>query len=257
MVDQFLSKPTTSTHEYLSSRKQYQLLSLTALYTTIKIHEPIIIGSEIAMLCNGLYSIQDVEDMEMTLLMGLEWCIHSPTSIQIAYSILSLILPRVTDTLPESSWVYLLDEVLYQTECAVSDYELSVQSRPSTVAFTSILNALRGMDNGDCQAILQALLFVIDEFGGMLASTQELQDTKRRLQSIVPQDNIAHHISRIASGQGEQEEHDGEACVSITPTIAPSPDSSYTDVQEFGAADDLPPKCVYISHEYSSSLEGE
>ena len=163
MVDRFLSKPATPTHKYLSSRMQYQLLSTTALYTAIKLHEIVAFGSDVfAIFCNDLYTKQEIEDIEMELLMDLQWKICTPTSIQMAYSILSLMLPH--GILPDSSWAYLLDEVIFQTEYAVRDYELSLSamSRPSTVTLASIINTLEGMyDEQACLMALQALLCII------------------------------------------------------------------------------------------------
>ena len=80
----------------------------------------------------GDYSIHDIEDMELSILQSLSWRIYAPTSIQIAHSILSLILPHHIN-LRESTWGFILDEVRYQTEHSVRDYYLCIQ-RPSTVA---------------------------------------------------------------------------------------------------------------------------
>lgn len=84
-----------------------------------------------ADMSNGDYSINDIEDMELSILHSLSWRINGPTSIQIAHSILSLVLSHHTN-LRESTWGFILDEVRYQTEHAVRDYYSCIQ-RPSTV----------------------------------------------------------------------------------------------------------------------------
>ena len=246
MVDEFLSRPATATYEYLSSHKQYQLLSITALYTTIKVRESVAIGPDVfSVLSNGLYSQQEIEDMELTLLMGLKWQICTPTSLQVAYHILSLIGPRVS--LSKSTWSYLLDEVLFQTEYAVRDHELSAMSRPSTVALASILNALGEVNDSKARkAILRALLFVIQEFGGQLASPGELLSTRNRLQTIIPTQADCQHDGNSIEHEGEQQEEE-----SFMTTRRPDP--SYTDVREYGRSNDGPPR--YISFEPSSPQE--
>ena len=85
-----------------------------------------------ADMSRGDYSKDDIEDMELNVLQSLSWRINGPTSIQIAHSILSLVLPCHTN-LRESTWGFILDEVRYQTEHAVRDYYLCIQ-RPSTIA---------------------------------------------------------------------------------------------------------------------------
>ena len=93
-----------------------------------------------ADMSRGDYSIHDMEDMELSILHSLSWRINGPTSIQIAHSILSLVLPHHTN-LRESTWAFILDEVRYQTEHSVRDYYLSIQRSVSTVdCSTGILN---------------------------------------------------------------------------------------------------------------------
>ena len=112
-----------------------------------------------ADMSRGDYSIHDMEDMELSILHSLSWRINGPTSIQIAHSILSLVLPHHTN-LRESTWAFILDEVRYQTEHSVRDYYLSIQ-RPSTVAMASILNTLNQLNKKVRKAILHTLFSVV------------------------------------------------------------------------------------------------
>eukprot|EP01083_Nonionella_stella_P264019 896125_1 len=98
--------------------------------------------------------------MELTILRGLSWCIYAPTSIQMAQCILSLVLPHVH--LEDSIWSDILDKVKYQTERATRDYYFAAQRR-STVAMAAIFNALDQVDRLVRQAVLQALLFVLNK----------------------------------------------------------------------------------------------
>ncbi len=146
MVDRFLSMPSNSvdaarvSDEALRDQSKLQLLTVAALYISIKLNEKTVISSEaLAEMCRLIYSAQEIEDMERTLLSGLSWRCHAPTAHQVGLSILSLLLPYV-DML-EATWGFLMDEMKYQTELAVRDYYFSTQ-RTSTIALAAIFNAI-------------------------------------------------------------------------------------------------------------------
>lgn len=183
MVDRFLSRPSCSAQAYLNDRKKFQLLVITALYTVIKFTEPDAFGSVDFAEMTRMYSAQDIEDMELTLLCGLEWHITAPTSLQVAYHILSLILPCVE--LEESTWGFILDEVKYHTEFAVRDYYFSTK-RTSTAALAAIFAALDQVDDlQECQDTWTGLLLVAGKY---FATPQELIAAKNRLASLVERD---------------------------------------------------------------------
>ena len=130
LVDRFLSQPNSMAHVALD-RKQYQLIVMASLYISIKVNERVAFGSTfLSAMSKGMYSVHDIEEMELTILTNLSWRINAPTSIQMAHHILSLVLPHVN--LDESTWGFILDEVRFQTESAVRDY-FFVTQRPSTV----------------------------------------------------------------------------------------------------------------------------
>lgn len=113
----------------------------------------------LAETCNGEYTPKDIEDMETIILQGLEWHIGAPTSLQIAYGILAVLLPHLV--LEESTWAYILDEVKFQTvECATRDYDLSIL-RKSIVARAAIINASEELEVSE--DILEALSSVMDD----------------------------------------------------------------------------------------------
>eukprot|EP00579_Thalassiosira_antarctica_P011182 CAMPEP_0201920324 /NCGR_PEP_ID=MMETSP0903-20130614/8965_1 /ASSEMBLY_ACC=CAM_ASM_000552 /TAXON_ID=420261 /ORGANISM="Thalassiosira antarctica, Strain CCMP982" /LENGTH=300 /DNA_ID=CAMNT_0048457035 /DNA_START=321 /DNA_END=1223 /DNA_ORIENTATION=+ len=179
MVDRLLSKQGHPVR-YLNDRTQYQLLTMAALYIAIKFNEQVELRSDsfAAMSC-GMWMAKDIEKMELTILTGLEWRIYGPTSSQMAYHILSLILSDVN--LEESTWGFILNEVGFQTEYAVRDFYFSTQ-RPSTTALAAILNALDQVDSQDCQNVLHAFLFVNDN---NFATVHDLFVAKERLKHLV------------------------------------------------------------------------
>jgi hypothetical protein len=166
MVDRFLSIPSNSTDaarvcdEALRDPIKFQLLTVAALYTSIKVHEQVAISSELCSeMCSHIYTAEEIEDMERTLLSGLSWRCHAPTAHQIGLSILSLLLPYVD--IPEKTWGFLMDEMKYLTELAVRDYYFSTQ-RTSTIALAAILNVIGGM-TPTLKDLLIAYLRVITE----------------------------------------------------------------------------------------------
>ncbi len=123
----------------------------------------------------GLYSVEDVEATEKDLLEGLSWHISAPTCMQVANHILSWISKYVD--VQKSTWATILDEVAFQSERAVREYDF-VTTRPSTVAMASIFNAIEYVDEKDREAIIVALVFFMDfEFD----SPETLLESKDRL----------------------------------------------------------------------------
>jgi hypothetical protein len=170
MVDRFLSMPSNSvdaarvSDEALRDQSKFQLLTITALYSSIKVHERVALSSDLfaEIICSQAYNTKEIEDMERILLSGLSWRCHSPTARQIGLSILSLLLPYVD--IPEETWGFLIDEMKYLTELAVRDYYFAFE-RTSTIALAAVFNVIsdaRTKDN-EHHEILTAFLRVIME----------------------------------------------------------------------------------------------
>jgi hypothetical protein len=171
MVDRFFAVSASNSaaadvarvsDEALTDQSKFQLLTITALYVAIKINERIAISSELfANMCLGAYTVEEIEDMERTLLSGLSWRCHAPTAHEIGLSILSMILPYVSE-IPEETWGFLIDEMKYLTELAVRDYYFSTQ-RTSTIALAAVFNVISDMRTKGHQGLLGAFLSVIME----------------------------------------------------------------------------------------------
>jgi transcription initiation factor TFIIIB Brf1 subunit/transcription initiation factor TFIIB len=180
MVDRFLSKASEMSRRVLSSRFQFQLLAMTALYLSIKTYERNVLSIEFftAISCDQ-YSVNEIESMELSLLEGLSWNITPPTCVQMAHHILSLVSKLVT--IRQTVWAAVLDEVAFQVETAVRDYYFATES-PSTVAMAAIFNAIEKIGVQDRQEILNAVLAVMnDEFD----SPENVIASKDRLYCLV------------------------------------------------------------------------
>ena len=189
MVDRFLSIPNSTSDdaarvcdEALRDESKLQLLTVTALYVSIKLNQKTVISSEqfSSEVCYRVYSAKEIEDMERTLLSGLSWRCHAPTAYQVGLSILSLLLPYVD--IPEAQWGFLMDEMTYLTELAVRDYYFSTQ-RASTIALAAILNVISDSNTKEPRRVLRAFLQVITESFDFEGS-QQITSARSRLKLL-------------------------------------------------------------------------
>ena len=176
MVDAFLSSPSSTadaaraSDEALYSQNKFQLLTIAALYCSIKAKSNVAVPSDNVLahdMCGGLYTKEEIETMERTLLSGSSsWSSWSFAPASTAYgfgrTVLSSLVPYTN--LPEATWSFLLDEVKYQTEHAVRDYYFSTQ-RTSTIALAAIFNAVKRLSCNTHQEMLgNALTCIVEHF---------------------------------------------------------------------------------------------
>ena len=203
MVDRFLSIPSNSTADKaLRSPNLLQLLVVTALYVAIKLNERVIMSSSLfAEITRYVYTVEEIEDMERTLLSGLSWRFCAPTASQVGHSILSLILPYVD--VSDASWGYLMDEMIYQIEYAVRDYYFCTQ-RASTIALAAICNAVikdgKQMSIHEHRVFLEALprikeSFNFDSTEVIVAACKRLQVLRLRQENVEEADDVVPEAS--------------------------------------------------------------
>ena len=124
----------------LQDRSLYQLASMTALYTIVKIHEHEAMDPQlISNLSKGAHSVEAIEAMERRLLKAVQWTVNNPTCLSFATLFVELLPP-----MEQSVKSALLDLVNLQCETSVKDYDL-VQTPASTVALCALSNALEGL----------------------------------------------------------------------------------------------------------------
>jgi hypothetical protein len=191
MVDAFLSMPSSTadaaraSDEALHSQNKFQLLTIAALYCSIKTKSDVVIPNDqfAHSICDGLYTKEEIETMERTLLSGSSSWQFAPvvTAYEVGRTILSVLLSYTN--LPETTWGFLLDEVQYQTEHAVRDYYFSTQ-RTSTIALAAILNTVKCLRSKTHQDMLSiALKHVVDHFD--FDDSNVIFVACQRLQSLV------------------------------------------------------------------------
>jgi hypothetical protein len=145
-----------------------------------------------------VYTVEEIEDMERTLLSGLSWRCCAPTASQVGHSILSLILPHVD--VSDASWGYLMDEMIYQIEYAVRDYYFCTQ-RASTIALAAICNTVikdgKQISIHEHRAFLEALPRIKESFS--FDSTEVIVAACKRLQILQENVEVADDVVPEAS----------------------------------------------------------
>jgi len=121
-------------------RRTFQLVTITALYSAIKIHEESVLAPQLlTTLSRGAYTTKDIETMESRLLEALDWRMNPPTSM----SFVRLLLQFVpTDMLPKYLHPAATDLARLQTELSICRNNTDAAS---TVAFAALCNTLECM----------------------------------------------------------------------------------------------------------------
>lgn len=151
-TDRYLMKATCSNNTTASSflakantTKDWslflQLLTLTSLYTAVKVHEREIF--DLASLCNishGIFTVTQIETMERELLSTLQWRLNPPTVSAFCREYLHL-LP--VDIIPTHESREEMQEMCnYQAEQMV-EVEIIPSIEKSTIAYLALANALK------------------------------------------------------------------------------------------------------------------
>ena len=158
-IDRFLSTPNS--WEFLLDRTKFQLVSLAALYTAVKIHENQALDPQtMAKLSNDMYTKEDIEIMEFRLLSDLKWRVNPPTVISFVRSLMDFF---PSEMLSASARERVIDLTKYQIDLMIGNYQLSLE-KSSLVAFAALknsLDAVESLSGSGCSAFLESLAFSI------------------------------------------------------------------------------------------------
>jgi len=137
-LDRFLS--TEQGTAALQDRSTYQLACMVCLYTAVKVHERTAISPAIvSALARNAYTIEQVEEMERTILSALEWRVNPPTMS--SFVRLGLELAAQHTPLSEKQFATATDLCSLQLEMAVKEYRFVTVDR-SIVAYCTVMNSL-------------------------------------------------------------------------------------------------------------------
>eukprot|EP00591_Stephanopyxis_turris_P000404 CAMPEP_0195524418 /NCGR_PEP_ID=MMETSP0794_2-20130614/24225_1 /TAXON_ID=515487 /ORGANISM="Stephanopyxis turris, Strain CCMP 815" /LENGTH=285 /DNA_ID=CAMNT_0040654631 /DNA_START=148 /DNA_END=1002 /DNA_ORIENTATION=+ len=140
-LDRFLS--TEIGCQYLHSINEFQLVTITTIYLSIKLFEPTVFDMKmVSFLSQERFGEDQVVAMESKILNALQWKMHPPTPKNFVQHLLALLPEHIDPTAKKA----LLDVCCFQFQCSVHDYSFS-KYRASTVAIASMLNAIENRQN--------------------------------------------------------------------------------------------------------------
>ena len=124
--------------DLIESRQHFQLAAMTALQLAIKLYDSTVVQlNSLIKLGRGLFSEQDVIDMERNILKALKWNVHPPTSICFLRQFLRLLPP----TLNPVARYKIAEVTRFVSEISVCLYKF-VDAPPSAVAYAGMLVAM-------------------------------------------------------------------------------------------------------------------
>ena len=144
--------------ESKSDATVYQLLALSALFLAAKQSSkvsPVNNARVLVRVSHGSYSVQEIIEMESTLLSVLDWRLCGPTASSISYHLIALLSKSIdrknkynykSSNKSDARIASVVDFTRLQIELAVSDYSTSVLRSPSAIALASILNSMELLD---------------------------------------------------------------------------------------------------------------
>jgi len=131
ILDRFVAKEP----QIISSSQEFQLATMAALYTSVKIHEDVVLDTTtMSKLSKGVFSSQEIEKMESRILMTLDWRVNTPTAMSFAEMYLQILVsPQQTKIAKKL--------IQCQLEYAMEDCQF-LGMDASEIAFTATYNAV-------------------------------------------------------------------------------------------------------------------
>jgi hypothetical protein len=143
-LDRFMSTPNGQ--EILLDRNLYQLASMTALYSSVKIHEQEAMDPTlVSNLSRGVHSPEAVERMEFEMLTSIQWRVNPPTAISFVRSMIGLIPDEIIQACEKET---ILEIAKFQVEMIINEYDFCTFEE-SSIALACMLNAIESVtDDG-------------------------------------------------------------------------------------------------------------
>jgi Cyclin, N-terminal domain/Cyclin, C-terminal domain len=176
MLDRFLGTPQGN--EAMNSRNVFQLASMTCLYTAIKVHESEALQPQtIVQLSRGIFTIHEIEQMELRILFAIRWRTNPPTALVFVQHFLA-----AAATAPQVGIQQhrrqLLELAKLQIELTLVDYKYAITS-PSSIAYAALSNAFHMLEIPN--PAFMTVLSVLVELNDMEAQIIQ-KDLKRQVQ---------------------------------------------------------------------------
>ena len=124
IFDRYLCSGKGGSTRALEDKCKFQLAAITAFYTAVKIHEPVVLGIDMLLVvCRHAYTEDDFVSMEMDILSAISWRVSCHTAIDYARALLELIIED--EYLPSGIAKSLLGDCEKQMGDAIADIRFS------------------------------------------------------------------------------------------------------------------------------------
>jgi len=143
-LDRFMATSSPRAKVALTTRHEYQLATVACTVIAIKNRGGIKhLGSDFVaeVVCHGLYSKDELDDIEMEVLNALSWRLNGPTPHEFIDALVGL-LSAISEDDNASSSLLLTEHSKIKVDNAVLDYNLALQSSLA-LAYAAILTTLK------------------------------------------------------------------------------------------------------------------
>lgn len=198
-LDRFVMSPDG--REILLDRDLYQLAAMTALYSSVKIHEQEAMDpSLVSTLSRGVHSPKAVEAMERKMLSAVDWRVNQPSAMSFARLMIDLIPDQYLDSSEKEA---LLDITKLQIDMTVNEYDFCTHDA-SSIAFACMLNAIESVtDDGMFYSNVETTMAeVIDADDDAATSVQDLRFAIYELMNGSDENEGNSRINKASSKRG-------------------------------------------------------
>mmetsp|Transcript_31363 Transcript_31363/g.35110 ORF Transcript_31363/g.35110 Transcript_31363/m.35110 type:complete len:324 (-) Transcript_31363:103-1074(-) len=167
-LDRFMA--TSSGQEILLDRNLYQLAAMTAMYSSVKVHEQEVMDTHlVSRLSQGVHTTATIEAMELKMLNAIHWKINPPTPMSFTRLIINNDLISDYYFLSPIEKETIINITRIQIELTVIEYEFS-SFNGSSIAFACMLNAFEsclldadGVFLANFETTMRNTLLIVDD----------------------------------------------------------------------------------------------
>jgi hypothetical protein len=177
-LDRYMAVEVDESHPF--AREDFQLISMTALYMSVKIMEP---GKKLSIhalvdMSLGFYSASDVKEMESDILNVLNWRVNPPTPLAFASHYLDILQaqPCQASSYGPIQW----GRIRNLTEQAVSD-SFFVSHKASSIALAALLIVCKTTIR---PSLVQQFLAIAQHDLGMDTNSHKFEAILQRLERL-------------------------------------------------------------------------
>ncbi|KAL7460804.1 hypothetical protein ACHAXS_001246, partial [Conticribra weissflogii] len=188
--DRFLGTSSSQAKEALLSRRTFQLCFVACLVIALKCRAGMIVDADFVteVVCQSLYSEQEIFDAEKEVLSALQWLLNGPSPHDfIGYFVQLLPSTALEDNPHIVEALTAMAET--RAEAAMVDYSISLQS-PSSIALASIISSMEVLDRDEFHPLdRENFLRVIAMITGLTATDMTVDLIRQRLPDLLPRDD--------------------------------------------------------------------